>query len=88
MIDVMAEEKRWTNLNADGTICNDPTQLAAMNANTSMWSPWTQKYVLTDWAVEDGSFLRHSYSFHWLHTATNSDQKSWNTESPFLCNRL
>lgn len=41
-----------------GTICNDPTQLAAMNANTSMWSPWTQKYVLTDWAVEDGSFLR------------------------------
>ena len=54
MIDVMAEEKRWTNLNADGTICNDPTQLAAMNANTSMWSPWTQKYVLT----EDGSFLR------------------------------
>ena len=58
MIDVMAEEKRWTNLNADGTICNDPTQLAAMNANTSMWSPWTQKYVLTDWAVEDGSFLR------------------------------
>ena len=56
MIDVMAEG--WTNLNADGTICNDPTQLAAMNANTSMWSPWTQKYVLTDWAVEDGSFLR------------------------------
>mgnify|MGYP000358642154 CR=1 FL=1 len=52
------KRKRWTNLNADGTICNDPTQLAAMNANTSMWSPWTQKYVLTDWAVEDGSFLR------------------------------
>jgi len=48
----------WQKRNVGLTICNDPTQLAAMNANTSMWSPWTQKYVLTDWAVEDGSFLR------------------------------
>lgn len=60
MLDIMSSGSRWTNLNADGTICNDPTQLAAMNANTTMWSPWTQKYVLTDWAVEDGSFLRLS----------------------------
>ena len=45
-------------LSADGTICNDPEQLAAMNANTTMWSPWMQKMVLSDWAVEDGSFLR------------------------------
>lgn len=58
MIDIMADGKRWTNLNADGTICNDPEQLTAMNANTTMWSPWMQKMVLSDWAVEDGSFLR------------------------------
>ena len=58
MIDMMAEGKRWTNLNSDGTICNDPTQLAAMNANTSMWSPWMKQSVLSDWAIEDGSFLR------------------------------
>ena len=58
MIDIMADGKRWTNLNADGTICNAPEQLTAMNANTTMWSPWMQKMVLSDWAVEDGSFLR------------------------------
>ncbi len=57
MIDIMADGKRWTNLNPDGTLCNDPEQLAAMNANTTMWSPYS-KYVLTDWAIEDGSFLR------------------------------
>ena len=54
----MADGNRWTNLNPDGTICNDPEQLAAMNANTTMWSPMTQRMVFSDWAVEDGSFLR------------------------------
>ena len=54
----MADGKRWTNLNADGTLCNDPEQLKAMNANTTMWSPLMQRFVLTDWAIEDGSFLR------------------------------
>jgi len=58
MIDIMADGKRWTNLNADGTLCNDPEQLKAMNANTTMWSPYTSKMVLTDWAIEDASFLR------------------------------
>lgn len=60
MIDVMDSGKRWTNLRADGTISNDPTELAAMNANTTMWSPWMNQSVLTDWAIEDGSFLRLS----------------------------
>ena len=54
----MADGNRWTNLNPDGTICNDPEQLAAMNTNTTMWSPMTQRMVFSDWAVEDGSFLR------------------------------
>lgn len=60
MIDIMADGNRWTNLNADGTICNDPAKLAEMNANTTMWSPVMQKAVLSDWAIESGSFLRLS----------------------------
>jgi TonB-linked SusC/RagA family outer membrane protein len=58
MIADMADGKRWTNLNPDGTLCNDPTQLAALNANTTLWSPYTARWVFSDWAVEDGSFLR------------------------------
>ena len=33
-------------------------ELDAVNANASMWSPYMQKYVVTDWSIEDGSFLR------------------------------
>lgn len=58
MIDIMASGKRWTNLRADGTISYDMTELAEMNKNTTMWSPYTQRRVFSDWAVEDGSFLR------------------------------
>jgi len=58
MTSEMEGGKRWTNLRPDGSISNDPTELAAMNANTTMWSPYTQKMVFSDWAVEDGSFLR------------------------------
>lgn len=58
MIDIMADGKRWTNLNPDGTLCNDLEQLAELNKNTTMWSPYMSKFVLTDWAVEDASFLR------------------------------
>lgn len=56
----MADGQRWTNLRADGTISNDPEELAAMNANTTMWSPLMKQNTLTDWAIEDGSFLRLS----------------------------
>lgn len=58
MIDMMAEGNRWTNLRPDGTISNDPAELEAMNANTTLWSPRMDRYVFSDWAVEDGSFLR------------------------------
>lgn len=60
MIDVMAAGKRWTNVLPDGTLSNDPAQLEEMNRNTTMWSPYMKKFVLTDWAIEDGSFLRLS----------------------------
>ena len=59
MIDIMADGKRWTNLDpATGQLCTDPSRLAELNANTTMWSPYMSKFVLTDWAVEDASFLR------------------------------
>jgi TonB-linked SusC/RagA family outer membrane protein len=54
----MESGNRWTNLNADGTLSNDPAELTALNANTTMWSPYMARYVFSDWAVEDGSFLR------------------------------
>jgi TonB-linked SusC/RagA family outer membrane protein len=61
MIDMMADGKRWTNIDvATGTRVTDPTVLAGMNAGTTMWSPYMSKYVFSDWAVEDGSFLRLS----------------------------
>lgn len=55
----MADGTRWTNLDpVSGTLVTDPQQLQAMNENTTMWSPYMQNYVFSDWAVEDGSFLR------------------------------
>jgi len=60
-IDMVEEGKRWTNIDpATGQLVTDPTALASMNANTTMWSPYMARYVFSDWAVEDGSFLRLS----------------------------
>lgn len=56
---VMADGTRWTNIDPNtGAKVTDPTALTALNANTTMWSPYMTRYVLTDWAIEDGSFLR------------------------------
>lgn len=50
---------RWTNINDQGAVVTDPTELAAINANAKIWSPVrVQRYWLHSWAVEDGSFLR------------------------------
>lgn len=55
----MADGVRWTNLNPQtGQLVTDPTELAALNANTTMWSPYMSRFVFSDWAVEDGSFFR------------------------------
>jgi len=55
---IMSDGNRWTNLDASGQLVTDPSQLASINANTTMWSPYMQRFVFSDWAVEDGSFLR------------------------------
>ena len=61
MIDIMSDGQRWTNIDpSTGALVTDAATLASMNANTTMWSPYMSKYVFTDWAVEDGSFLRLS----------------------------
>ena len=56
---IMADGNRWTNLDpTSGQLVSDPNHLEALNANTTMWSPYMSRYVFSDWAVEDGSFLR------------------------------
>lgn len=56
----MAYGNRWTFIDANGNFLNwnNAEELAALNANTTMWSPYTERYVLTDYYVEDASFLR------------------------------
>ena len=60
LIDEMEVGKRWTYIDANGNLLdyNNADQLAALNASTSMWSPYTSKYILTDYGVEKASFLR------------------------------
>ena len=55
----MAWGNRWTDMDANGNLVTDAAELAAMNANTTMWSPYSN-YVISDWAIEKGSFLRLS----------------------------
>ena len=51
---------RWTNINAQGQVVTDPTELAALNANAKIWSPLktASSFYAHSWAVEDASFLR------------------------------
>ena len=56
----MAYGNRWSFIDANGNFLdwNNVEELAALNANTTMWSPYTERYALTDYYVEDASFLR------------------------------
>ncbi|MBP3202424.1 MAG: SusC/RagA family TonB-linked outer membrane protein [Bacteroidales bacterium] len=59
LLNMMDVDKRWTNIDWEtGELISDPDKLMAVNAGTTMWSPAMGSAVLTDWAVEDGSFLR------------------------------
>lgn len=51
---------RWRNVNELGVVVTDPTALAKLNSNATIWSPSTSSnsFTLHSWAVEDGSFLR------------------------------
>ena len=57
----MGTDKRWTNVDWNtGELITDAAVLNEVNAGTTMWSPAVGNAVFTDWAVEDGSFLRLS----------------------------
>ncbi|HLF47469.1 MAG TPA: TonB-dependent receptor [Chitinophagaceae bacterium] len=57
MLDIM--KNRFTNINASGQRVTDPTELAKLNQNATIWSPVrVQRWWLHSWAVEDGSYLR------------------------------
>ena len=57
MLDIM--KTRFTNINAAGQRVTDPTELAKLNENATIWSPVrVQRWWLHSWAVEDGSYLR------------------------------
>ena len=59
LLNTMDTEKRWTNIDwSTGELVTDATRLAQMNEGVTMWAPFTQQRTFTDWAVEDGSFLR------------------------------
>jgi TonB-linked SusC/RagA family outer membrane protein len=78
MIDIMAEGNRWTNLDkTTGQLITDPEALAAANANTTLWSPYMKKFVFSDWAVEDGSFLRLNTLTLGYTLPTDLTKKAW-----------
>lgn len=59
LITMMEEGERWSSLDKEtGMLVTDPATLQTMNSGTNMWSPYMGRYVFSDWAVEDGSFLR------------------------------
>ena len=59
LLSSMEVADRWTNIDwQTGEQITDAAALDALNAGTTMWSPACQNAVFSDWAVEDGSFLR------------------------------
>lgn len=58
LISIMQDGQRWTNIDSNGVLVTNPTALATLNENTTMWSPYMGSHILSDWAIEDGSFLR------------------------------
>lgn len=51
---------RWKMFDEKGNRVTDPGLLKTMNANTSFWTPPGGQYILTSYAIENGSFLRIS----------------------------
>jgi TonB-linked SusC/RagA family outer membrane protein len=51
---------RWKWYDDNGALVTDPGKLESMNATTKFWTPPGGQYILTSYAIEDGSFLRVS----------------------------
>ena len=78
----MSPEKRWNNIDWEtGELVNDPDRLNEMNQGVTMWNPTVQSAFFSDWAVEDGSFLR-------LSNLTLGYTLPTNITSKFHCQKL
>ncbi len=60
LLSTFSSDQRWTNVDENGVVVTDAQALAELNANATIWSPNTGRYLFHSWAVEDGSFLRLS----------------------------
>ncbi|MDA3929386.1 MAG: TonB-dependent receptor [Prolixibacteraceae bacterium] len=58
MLSDVNSNERWMTVNELGEVVTDPSDLAALNANATTWTPPQGRYLFHSWAVEDGSFLR------------------------------
>ncbi|WP_315817304.1 SusC/RagA family TonB-linked outer membrane protein [Paraflavitalea speifideaquila] len=61
MLNTMNSNDRYKYINANGALVTDLQQLAELNKDAKIWSPFsmgTASPVFHSWAVEDGSFLR------------------------------
>jgi hypothetical protein len=63
MLNTVNSDNRFKYINASGEVVTDLEELRALNANATIWSPFsmsTSGSVFHSYAVEDGSFLRLS----------------------------
>ena len=60
LLDIVNSQNRWMTINAQGQRVTDPTTLAAMNVNATIWRPngGAGAFYPHSWAIEDGSFVR------------------------------
>lgn len=60
LLAIMNSDKRWRTIDANGNVVTDPTELAKLNANATIWKPITsaQSFYAQSWAIENGSFVR------------------------------
>ena len=61
MLNTVNYDNRFHYIDNAGNLVTDLAELAKLNPNPSIWSPFsmsTTSPVFSSWAVEDGSFLR------------------------------
>ena len=59
LINAMDVSRRWTNIDWNtGAEITEAATLQSVNAGKTMWNPAVGNAIFSDWAVEDGSFLR------------------------------
>ena len=61
MLNTVNYDNRFKYIDESGNLVTDLSQLAKLNANATIWSPFsfgTATPVVHSWAIEDGSFIR------------------------------